>query len=207
MTLQRSLLTSSGGAVLLLAVLAVFAPPALADTLNIEPEDSRIAFTLHSTFHEVEGLFTITGGRIVFDPGTGSASGRITIAATSGTTDHNKRDKKMHKKVLESEMYPDIVFSAQHVEGVVKPEGDSDVTLVGTLELHGDRHEVEIPAHVHLEGEHLTGAGGFTVPFVAWGMKDPSILMFRVAKEVQIHLTLSGTIDRGPVTERLTSAD
>jgi len=34
----------------------------------------------------------------------------------------------------------------------------------------------------------------FPVPYVAWGLKDPSFMMFKVAKEVGIDLTLMGQL-------------
>jgi hypothetical protein len=42
----------------------------------------------------------------------------------------------------------------------------------------------------------LHGAGTFVVPYVKWGMNDPSTLMLRVSKEVQIDLLLTGTLQR-----------
>ena len=47
---------------------------------------------------------------------------------------------------------------------------------------------------VHIEGSALNAKGKFTVPYVKWGLKDPSIFILKVAKEVQIDLNLSGTV-------------
>jgi hypothetical protein len=47
---------------------------------------------------------------------------------------------------------------------------------------------------VHVSGDQLHATGSFAVPYVQWGLKDPSTLMLRVNKEVQIDLSLNGTL-------------
>jgi hypothetical protein len=36
--------------------------------------------------------------------------------------------------------------------------------------------------------------GSFVVPYVKWGLKDPSVLILKVAKEVHIDLSLAGIV-------------
>ncbi|MFQ5876704.1 MAG: YceI family protein [Acidobacteriota bacterium] len=181
------------GALALACVLAS-PPPSTGEVLRLEPTATKVRFTLGATLHEVEGFFDLTRGEIHFDPGTGEASGRVVVAAASGDTANAKRDKKLHDKVLESERFPEIVFVPRRLEGEFLPEGDSEVRIHGTIELHGDRHEIVIPASVHVEGSRLTGTARFTIPYVAWGMKDPSVFVLRVEKEVRITLDLDGTV-------------
>ena len=50
---------------------------------------------------------------------------------------------------------------------------------------------------IHIDGSNLTAKGHFTVPYVKWGLKDPSIFILKVAKEVDIDLTLSGRLTPG----------
>jgi hypothetical protein len=47
---------------------------------------------------------------------------------------------------------------------------------------------------VHIDGANITAKGSFLVPYVKWGLKDPSIMILKVAKEVHIDLELSGTL-------------
>jgi phage host-nuclease inhibitor protein Gam len=47
---------------------------------------------------------------------------------------------------------------------------------------------------IHIDGSNLTATTHFTVPYVKWGLKDPSIFILKVAKEVDIDLKLVGRV-------------
>lgn len=186
----------------ILAGLAVLVPLSAASStsaLRLEPTDSSVAFDLDTTFHEVHGSMKVLEGNIRFDPSSGEVSGRVVVDATSASTEHAKRDKKMHRQVLESERYPRIVFEPRRFEGVLASGRESDLEIDGTIEIHGSAHRVKIPARVRLAGDSLTGTARFTVPYVEWGMKDPSVLMFRAGKEVRIVLSFVGTVAEGGI--------
>ena len=60
--------------------------------------------------------------------------------------------------------------------------------------LHGAPHDLTVPMQVHIEGTALAAKTHFQVPYVQWGLKDPSIFILKVAKVVDIDLTLGGTL-------------
>jgi hypothetical protein len=45
---------------------------------------------------------------------------------------------------------------------------------------------------VHIDGATCTGKTHFIAPNVKWGLKDPSVFILKVAKEVNVNLTLVG---------------
>ncbi|MFQ5700219.1 MAG: YceI family protein [Acidobacteriota bacterium] len=185
-------------AAVLLAALAVAACPTATAAemgLKLDPDSTSIRFALGATLHTVQGEARMREGAIRFDPDSGAVSGRIVVSARSATTHKPSRDKHMHADVLESEEFPEIVFSPHTMQGDLRPEGESRVRISGTLEIHGAVHDVTWPVNVSIEGDSLKGSMSFTVPYVQWGMKDPSIFVLRVHKEVEVIVMFQGVLE------------
>src|SRR5580700_2040379 len=161
-------------------------------SLELDPAQSKINWTLSATFHTVHGTFACTKGAIQFDPATGKASGEIVANARSGESGDPGRDKNMHQKVFESEKYQEVRFVPDRVDGKVALQGASKVQVHGTFEIHGAKHELTVPAEVNFSAERWTAKAAFDVPYVQWGMKDPSNMFLHVGPAVNVELELAG---------------
>ena len=178
---------------MLLALLLAAAAPAAAErVLALSPRDTKVTFTLDATAHTVHGTVPLTSGTVHFDPGTGRASGEVVLDLARAQTGNDSRDEDMHTKVLETARFPQAVFHPHQIQGTLKLAGSSDVVLKGTLLFHGSEHPVEIPTKVTLTGNHVTGDGHLTIPYVAWGLRDPSKFVLRVGKTVEVRLQVVG---------------
>jgi polyisoprenoid-binding protein YceI len=182
--------------ILMAALALAIALPAGAgeQLLVIDTAASAATFTLDTTMHLVHGTLAVRSGEIRFDMQTGAASGEVMIDATLTDTANAKRDKKMHGKVLESERYPTIVFRAERIEGTLGESGRSELDLHGTVTIHGGEHPLVLHAAVEVSKEQLSGNASFIVPFVEWGMKDPSMFIFRVDKQVEVAIDIIGQL-------------
>jgi polyisoprenoid-binding protein YceI len=176
-----------GAAVLLAIGLAIFlsaaaVPPRVQLTpasasevaLTIDPAQCKVRYTVDTTLHTVHGTFNLKSGSIHFDPATGKAGGEIVVFASSGESGNDSRDKRMHQEILETGKYPEVVFHPTQVEGNVASPGPSDVKLHGIFSIHGADHELTALVHAELAGHHWIATGKFEVPYVTWGIKDPS---------------------------------
>ena len=163
-------------------------------TFTADPAASSVAFALSGTGHEVHGTFHVQSGTIQFDRSAPKMSGTIVVSAASGESGDKGRDKKMHGDVLDVEHFADVTFAPQSYQGTIAASGDSTIQVSGVFTLHGAPHDLTVPMQVHIEGSSLTAKGKFVIPYVKWGLKDPSIFILKVAKEVQIDLSLSGTL-------------
>lgn len=183
------------------AVLALLATAARAEqrVLVLDPAASKVSFTLEATGHDVEGALAVKSGRIAFDPATGAASGEIAIDLKSARTGNNSRDKTMHNEVLEDGKYPLAVFRAEKVRGSVPAEGAGQINLDGILSLHGSDHKVSLPAKVEVHGGRLKAETSFPVPYVEWGLRDPSIVILKVAKVVAVKVSAQGSLEAAGV--------
>jgi polyisoprenoid-binding protein YceI len=170
------------------------AASAQQQTFTVNPGTSSIGFALTGTGHEVHGIFHVTSGTIQFERNAPKMSGTVVVSASSGDSGDKSRDKNMNQKVLQSDRFTDISFQPQSYSGTLAPSGDSTIQVSGTFTLHGTPHDITVPMQVHIDGQNLTAKGTFIVPYVKWGLKDPSVFILKVAKEVHIDLNLAGTV-------------
>ena len=162
--------------------------------LELDPAQTQIGFTLGDVLHTVHGMFKLRQGTISFNPATGQAGGLMVVDATSGDSGSHARDRKMHKDVLQSEQYPEITFVPQRVQGQVLPAGDFRVQVDGIFTMHGESHPLTLLVQANATGEELTANVTFSVPYVNWGVKNPSTLFLRVNSKVDIAIQAVGHI-------------
>jgi polyisoprenoid-binding protein YceI len=166
-------------------------------TFTINPDASKVAFALAGTGHSVSGVFHVQSGSISFDPGAATISGSVIVAAGSGDSGDKGRDKKMNSDVLDVAHFAEVSFVPKSYTGTIAPTGDSTIQVAGIFTLHGTPHDLMLPMQLHSDGTKLTASGHFVVPYVQWGLKDPSVFVLKVAKEVGIDLTLVGQLSAG----------
>jgi polyisoprenoid-binding protein YceI len=160
--------------------------------LSLDQSQSKVKWTLDSTLHTVHGVFAIKSGLVHFDPETGKAGGEIIVFATSGESGNSNRDTRMHKEILESGKYPDVVFRPTQIEGKVARAGSSEVKLHGIFSLHGRDHGLTVPVEADLATDHWKGTAKFDVPYLEWGLKDPSNFWLKVKPVVGVDVELAG---------------
>jgi polyisoprenoid-binding protein YceI len=180
--------------VLLAAMSLTHVAQAQQKTFTLDPAQTKVNFTVDSTLHTVHGDFRLKRGSIQFDNSTGAATGELVVDSASGESGSDGRDKRMHKDILESPKYSDIVFTPQHVKGAVANEGKSTVEVEGILTMHGKSKPVTMPLDVQLQNGTGTADGAFSVKYQEWGMKNPSTFVLRVNDTVHIHVHAVGKI-------------
>jgi polyisoprenoid-binding protein YceI len=163
-------------------------------SLVLDPAASKLNWTLDSSLHTVHGTFALKKGALHVDLGTGKAGGEIVADATSGNTGNDSRDRKMHKEVLESGRYREVIFRPDRIEGKIARQGSSTVQVHGTFLLHGAEHELTLPVRAELGADHWTASSKFSVPFIDWGMKNPGNFFLKVNHAVNVELQLQGNL-------------
>lgn len=179
-----------------LAITLLFAPAAFAQhqIFTVNPDASQVSFALAGSGHHVNGTFHVQSGSVDFDRSGPKISGSVVVAAGSGNSGDNGRDRKMNSDVLDSAHFAEVTFAPQSYQGTIAPSGDSTIQVTGTFTLHGASHDLTVPMQIHIDGNNCTAKTHFTVPYVKWGLKDPSFFVLKVAKEVEIDLSLVGQL-------------
>jgi len=182
---------------ILSGLLTAGAAQAQQNTFTLDPAQTKVNFTVDSTLHTVHGDFRLKRGSIQFDNATGNAGGELVVDSASGESGSDGRDKRMHKDILESPKYSDIVFTPQHIKGTVAAEGTSSIEVEGLLTMHGKSKPVTMPLQVQLQGGAGSVDGSFSVKYREWDMKNTSTFILRVNDKVYIHVHAVGRLATG----------
>ncbi len=185
-------------AISIIVLAAVLGPAALAQhqTFVVNPDASEVKMTLNTTHEVVIGAFHVQSGSIEFDRIMPRMSGSVIVQAGSGKTGNDSRDKKMNRDILEVQQYASVSFEPKTYTGVIALSGDSNIQVSGIFTLLGAPHEITVPMLVHLGGASATAKGHFVVPYVQWGLKNPSFLIWKADDDVAIDLNLVGTLSK-----------
>ncbi len=155
---------------------------------------------MDSTLHTVHGTFSLKSGAVQFDPESGKAGGEILVSMPPAANPGNSsRDERMHREILETSKYPDAIFRPEQIEGTVARSGNSEVKLHGVILLHGQEHEVVAAVHAELASDRWKGTAKFDVPYIQWGIKDPSNWILKVKPVVHVELEMAGPDKRRKV--------
>ena len=160
--------------------------PAQDTILQIDPAQTKVEFTLGDVLHTVHGTFRLKRGSMRFDPATGKAVGR----AGGGRRQRRERQRRArpahaHQRAGERPLSRDRLPPRPRGRRVA-PEGTSQVRLHGMFAIHGAEHEITMPATVQAIEGGYSATAHFWVPYVKWGMKNPSTLFLRVNDKVEI---------------------
>jgi hypothetical protein len=161
-------------------------------TFSISPDTSEVKMTLKTNHDIVNGTFHVQSGAIEFDRTASKIAGSVVVAAGSGKTGNDSRDKKMNKDILKVEQYTTVSFVPKSYTGTIAASGDSTIQVSGVFTLLGTPHDLAVPMQVHIDGGACTVKAHFLVPYVEWGLKNPSFLIFKAENNVEINLSLDG---------------
>jgi hypothetical protein len=162
--------------------------------LSVDPAKSTVHWSVESSLHTVHGTFHVKRGTVSVDPATGKASGEIVVDATSGESGNDGRDRRMHKEILESSRFSEVVFRPDRADGTVVAQGNSSLKLHGIFSMHGADHEISVPTQATLKEDQWKGTAAFKVPYIEWGLKNPSNFLLKVKPVVEVQLDLTGSV-------------
>jgi hypothetical protein len=176
----------------------VLARGALAQnqTFIVNPDASEVKMTLKTTHELVNGTFHVQSGSIDFDRSAPKMSGSVVVLAGSGKTGNNSRDKKMNKDILEVNRHATVSFEPKTYTGAIAASGDSTIQITGIFTLLSTPHEITVPMLVHLDGAGATAKAHLVLPYVQWGLKNPTFLFWKVDNDVAIDLFLTGRLSK-----------
>ena len=160
-----------------LALAVVLAPAALAQhqTFAVNPDASEVKMKLNTTHEVVNGTFHVQSGSIDFDRTASHISGIVIVAAGSGKTGNDSRDKKMNKDILKVDQFATVSFAPKTYTGTIAASGDSTIQVSGVFTLLGTASrsdDSDADSHGWIEGN---GEGAFRRSLCSVGSQEPEL--------------------------------
>ena len=95
---------------------------------------------------------------------------------------------------IESVRYPEAVFTPGHISGELAARGESQLDLHGNFQIHGAAHELTLHVRAEVNNGDVAASTGFVIPYVQWGMKNPSNFLLKVSGKVDLTVQAVGRL-------------
>lgn len=96
-------------------------------------------------------------------------------------------EEHFNENYMESEKYPKCIFKGRITETVDwTKEGETPVTVVGKMELHGVTKEISVPGTITKKGNDFHLHTKFNLKVADYNIKVPSMYVKNIAEEVEI---------------------
>ena len=175
-----------GVGILLGWLLAAMPRPVHATALHLVPGQSRVEYHID---HSVAAVTDVAGparGTAQVDSAGQLVSGQVDVDLRGLQTGIAKRDGHIKSaEYLDVEHFPLARFALAGTHAA----GDS-VQATGTLDLHGETHDLHLPLRVTHDGARLHVEGRFRFALADWGIKRPKKMIFAAGKTVDVRLDL-----------------
>ncbi len=186
-----------GRHLVLVTAMLLVAVGSLAATWSVGP-GSEVVFVSRAPMETFEGQTDQVRGRVACDPQRllAGCDLRLVVDLASLDTGIGLRNRHMRDRHLETDTYPEAVFTATEVLAAsapaLMPGVPVEVTVRGELDLHGVVQPREIVATVtRTSGGGLEVVAGFPVKLSDHEIDRPGFLMMKLADEQEVRVELA----------------
>ncbi len=138
--------------------------------------------------------WTVVRGEVEADPdtlATAGAKARFTVDMTQFDAGDWLKNRKLRKDFAMDD-HPQAVFELISVRDVVRTGSEFTATAEGVLRWRGKDVSLLIQGKGTLDGRGLAATGRFELDIKQLGLTAPKFLMFKMADEVAVEVTLRG---------------
>lgn len=135
---------------------------------------------------------TNKGGIIVLNSSDNQVQARITIM--NFKFKNALMEEHFNENYMESNKYPYAFFKGKIKDTIdYSKEGEKNVWLVGEMEIHGVKKQVELPAKINIKAKEIDVFSKFKVKIADYNIKVPSLYVKNIAEEVEV--TIKSTLE------------
>ena len=137
-----------------------------------------------------KGTNPAVSGSVTWTTETKTISADVWVDQAHWDSNNPLRDKHT-RTMFEVDKFPKAHFMISST-GVGTENGE--VTLKGTLEMHGVKRDIEIPGKLQVAGGKISFQGTVSLKITEYGMKRPSLLGATVADAVKVTVQAQGKL-------------
>lgn len=172
----------------LLGSLLAVAPARAGDPTNTL--SGTIVYEGKSPIADWKGSNPSVSGSITWNANARTVMSEVWVDLAKWDSGNALRDQHT-RAMFEVEQFPKAHF---RVTGLAGDVTSGDITLKGTLDLHGVEKNVEIPSKIKIVDGKVSFNGSVVLRVTEYGMKRPVLLGARVADEVKVNIQAEGKI-------------
>jgi polyisoprenoid-binding protein YceI len=149
-------------------------------------DSCRVGFFSAATIEDIAAVNTIS------KPIMNTASGEIDIKINNQFFKFKKQlmEEHFNEEYMETAKYQYTVFTGKVNEKVdYTKDGSNQVTVTGTMDLHGVKKSVTIPGSITIQNGLIFLKANFPVKLADYNVKIPSVLGSNIAEQVAITVT------------------
>ncbi len=149
-------------------------------------DSCRVGFFSAATIEDIAATNTIA------KPIMSTATGEIDIKINNQFFKFKKElmEEHFNEEYMETAKYQYTTFSGKVNEKVdYTKDGANNVTVTGTMDMHGVKKDITIPGTVTVQGNIIFLKANFNVKLSDYNVKVPSVLGNNIAEQVAITLT------------------
>ena len=205
-----ALVVATVSAVAVGSVVSAAASTAAVSEFIVTPgtDGNKVVFESKATLESFKGKTDRVSGTITADLSdlTDTVAVRIVVDLASFDTGIGKRNGHMRDNHLETDQYPEAVFTADRVVATTAPAlgpgQTATVRLAGSMDLHGVVRDGEYEVQLTLEESGvLLVVADFVVSLEDHAIKRPKFLIMKLADEQKISVALRATPSEGQTRE------
>jgi polyisoprenoid-binding protein YceI len=159
---------------------------------------SKLVVMARSSVHDTTTTWSRVSGSVEADPQTlaqAGATATFTVDMTEFDAGDWLKNRKLRKD-FDLDAHPQATFRLTGLRDVVRAGDGFTATADGVLQWRGREVPLVIAGRGALDDTTLTATGRFDLDIRRLGLAAPKILMFKVADEVSIEVTLRGEVRR-----------
>jgi polyisoprenoid-binding protein YceI len=150
-------------------------------------KDAKVVFDASSPLEPIKA--TNSSGGVALDASTGDVVASVQIK--NFIFKQALMQEHFNENYMESTKYPKATLTGKIANfGAVKlgQDGTYNTKINGTLDMHGVKKTVEVPATITVKSGSVSFSSQFKVLCADYGIAIPSVVADKVAKEVKINV-------------------